>query len=48
MERAIGIEPTSEAWEARNKDLKALELAALSRFDEALNWKTNGKLNSGR
>ena len=27
----MGIEPTSEAWEAWNKNLKALELAALSR-----------------
>ena len=27
MERAMGIEPTSEAWEAWNKNLKALELA---------------------
>jgi hypothetical protein len=27
----MGIEPTSEAWEARNKNLKALELAAFSR-----------------
>jgi hypothetical protein len=24
MERAMGIEPTSEAWEAWNKNLKAL------------------------
>jgi hypothetical protein len=39
----MGIEPTSEAWEARNKNLKTLELAALSRITEALNWKTNGK-----
>ena len=30
MERAMGIEPTSEAWEASNKNLKTLELAALS------------------
>jgi hypothetical protein len=37
MERAMGIEPTSEAWEARNKTLKALELAALSNFSKALN-----------
>jgi hypothetical protein len=27
----MGIEPTSEAWEAWNKHLKAIELAALSR-----------------
>jgi len=32
MERAMGIEPTSEAWEARNKNLKTLELAALSKL----------------
>jgi hypothetical protein len=43
MERAMGIEPTSEAWEARNKNLKTLELAALSRLGEALIWKMNGK-----
>jgi hypothetical protein len=39
----MGIEPTSEAWEARNKNLKTLELAALNSFREALNWKMNGK-----
>jgi hypothetical protein len=27
----MGIEPTSEAWEARNKKLETLDLAALSR-----------------
>jgi hypothetical protein len=43
MERAMGIEPTSEAWEASNKNLKALELAALSESDGLLKWKTNGK-----
>ena len=37
MERAMGIEPTSEAWEASNKNLKALELAALSEFRAGLN-----------
>src|SRR6266487_2737584 len=31
MERAMGIEPTSEAWEARNKKLETPDLAALSR-----------------
>jgi len=36
MERAMGIEPTSEAWEASNKNLKALELAALSESDGRL------------
>jgi hypothetical protein len=35
MERARGIEPTSEAWEANNKNLKTLELAALNKFDDA-------------
>jgi hypothetical protein len=39
----MGIEPTSEAWEARNKNLKAPELAALSSFGQALSWKMNGK-----
>jgi len=36
VERAMGIEPTSEAWEASNKNLKALELAALSVSDDGL------------
>ena len=40
--RAIGIEPTSEAWEALNKTLKAIELAALSFPSDSLNWKLNG------
>jgi hypothetical protein len=39
----MGIEPTSEAWEASNNNLKALELAALSESDHGLNRKTNGK-----
>ena len=39
MERAMGIEPTSEAWEARNKNLKTLELGTLSRFAKPLIWK---------
>jgi hypothetical protein len=39
----MGIEPTSEAWEAWNKNLKTLELAALSELNRALDWKTNGK-----
>ena len=40
MERAMGIEPTSEAWEAFNKTLKAIDLAALSFPQDALvgNW----------
>ncbi len=37
------LELTSEAWEARNKTLKTLELAALSRFEIALKWKMDGK-----
>jgi len=43
MERAMGIEPTSEAWEARNKNLKAIELAALSFPARLLGWKIDGK-----
>jgi hypothetical protein len=43
LERAMGIEPTSEAWEARNKNLKALELAAFNSFGEGLSWKIDGK-----
>jgi hypothetical protein len=39
----MGIEPTSEAWEALNKTLKAIDLAALSRFATTLNWKIDGK-----
>jgi hypothetical protein len=39
----MGIEPTSEAWEARNKNLKTPELAALSSFGGALSWKIDGK-----
>jgi hypothetical protein len=42
----MGIEPTSEAWEAKNKNLKTLELAALSRSRKTLNWKMDGKRNS--
>jgi hypothetical protein len=36
MERAMGIEPTSEAWEARNKTLKVIDLAALSFLSDGL------------
>jgi hypothetical protein len=36
LERAMGIEPTSEAWEALGKTLKAIDLAALSFSSEAL------------
>jgi hypothetical protein len=42
MERAMGIEPTSEAWEALNKILKVIELAVLSFPSDSLNWKLNG------
>ena len=39
----MGIEPTSEAWEALDKTLKAIELAALSFLRDGLNWKLDGK-----
>jgi hypothetical protein len=42
MERAMEIEPTSEAWEALNKTLKATDLAALSFPNDGLNWKLGG------
>jgi hypothetical protein len=42
LERAMGIEPTSEAWEALNKTLKATDLAALSFSSDSLNWKLDG------
>jgi hypothetical protein len=42
MERAMGIEPTSEAWEALVKTLKAIDLAALSFPQEGLSWKLGG------
>src|SRR5712671_6114122 len=42
MERAMGIEPTSEAWEALNKTLKAIDLAALSFPSDGPNWKLHG------
>ena len=38
----MGIEPTSEAWEALNKTLKAIDLAALSFPNDGLNWKLVG------
>jgi hypothetical protein len=38
----MGIEPTSEAWGARNKTLKAIDLAALSFSSDGLNWKLIG------
>jgi hypothetical protein len=38
----MGIEPTSEAWEALNKNLKAIDLAALSFPKDSLSWKPDG------
>jgi hypothetical protein len=38
----MGIEPTSEAWEALGKTLKAIDLAALSFPGDSLNWKPDG------
>ena len=38
----MGIEPTSEAWEALNKALEAIELAALRFLADALSWKPDG------
>jgi len=38
----MGIEPTSEAWEALNKTLKTIDLAALSFPNDDPNWKLNG------
>jgi hypothetical protein len=42
LERAMGIEPTSEAWEALSKTLKAIDLAALSFPGDGLNWNLDG------
>jgi hypothetical protein len=42
LERAMGIEPTSEAWEALNKTLKAIDLAALRFSGDGPNWKLDG------
>ena len=42
LERATGIEPGSEAWEALSKTLKAIDLAALSFPGDGLNWKLDG------
>jgi hypothetical protein len=42
MERAMGIESTSEAWKALDKTLKAIDLAALSFRSDDLNWKLGG------
>ena len=45
MERAMGIEPTSKAWEAYDITQKHAGLAAFLQFPERLNWKIveNGK-----
>jgi hypothetical protein len=45
MERGMEIERTSEAW---SKNLQTLELAALSKFDEALNWGIMENGNTGK
>jgi hypothetical protein len=41
----MGIEPTSEAWEALDKTLEAIDLAALSVPSDGLNWKLDGNRN---
>ena len=38
----MGIEPTSEAWEALSITLKAIDLAAFSFPRDGRNWKPNG------
>jgi hypothetical protein len=38
----MGIEPTSEAWEALHNSLKVIDLAALSIPNGDPNWKPNG------
>ena len=38
----MGIEPTSEAWEALNKNLKAIDLAALTDLKNGSSWKPVG------
>jgi hypothetical protein len=45
LERAMGIEPTSKAWEAYDITQKHAGLAAFLQFPERLNWKImeNGK-----
>jgi hypothetical protein len=42
LPRAMRIEPTSEAWAALNKTMKAIDLAALSFRGDSLNWKPDG------
>jgi hypothetical protein len=39
MERAMGIEPTSKAWEAYHMTQKHARLAAFLQFPERFNWK---------
>jgi hypothetical protein len=41
----MGIEPTSEAREARDKTLKVIDLAAFSFLNDGLNWKLDGNRN---
>jgi hypothetical protein len=48
MERAMGIEPTSEAWEACNITQKHAGLAAFLQFSERLNWKIMENGNDGK
>jgi hypothetical protein len=38
----MGIELTSEAWEAETKTLKAIDLAALSYTEKCSSWKRDG------
>jgi hypothetical protein len=38
----------TEAWEARNKTLKAIDLAALSFPSDGLNWKLDGNRKPDR
>ena len=42
----MGIEPTSEAWEALDKTLEAIDLAALSFPQDGLSWKLDGNSKS--
>jgi hypothetical protein len=42
----MGIEPTSEAWGALNKTLKAIELAALTFPSDGLKLETRRKLKA--
>jgi hypothetical protein len=38
----MGIEPTSEAWGALHKTLKAIDLAALTVSKDGSKWKPDG------